>query len=68
MDNDRALPPSGSPANPAAVPVALQNLFSQPAEILIVLALHGVATCTQTERKDLLASAAAMQRPLYRAL
>ena len=46
MDNDRAFPPSGSPTNPTAVPVALQNLLAQPTEIFIVLTLHGVAACT----------------------
>jgi hypothetical protein len=47
MDNDRALPPTGSPTNSAAVSVALQNLLSHPAEIFIVLTLHGVAACTE---------------------
>jgi hypothetical protein len=33
-----------------------------------VLPLQGVAGCTKTERKDFLASASAMQRPLYSGL
>jgi hypothetical protein len=68
MDNDRALPPPGSATDTAAMTVAFQNLLSQAAEIFVVLPFQGITGGTKAERKDLLVSAAAMQRPLHSAL
>jgi type I restriction-modification system DNA methylase subunit len=57
-----------SSANTAAIAVSLQDLLSQPTKIFVVLPFQGVAGCTKTERKDFLASASAMQCPLYSGL
>jgi hypothetical protein len=68
MNNDGAFASPRSSANTAAIAISLQDLLSQPAKIFVVLPFHGVAGCAKTERKDLLASASAMQRPLYSGL
>jgi hypothetical protein len=62
MNNDGTFASPRSPANTAAIAISLQDLLSQPAKILVVLPFQGVAGCTKTERKYLLASASAMQR------
>jgi hypothetical protein len=68
MNNDGAFASPRSSANTAAIAISLQDLLSQPTKIFVVLPFQGVAGCTKTERKDLLASASAMQRPLYSGL
>jgi hypothetical protein len=68
MNNDGTFASPRSSANTAAIAISLQDLLSQPTKIFVVLPFQGVAGCTKTERKDLLASASAMQRPLYSGL
>ncbi|NYF91481.1 hypothetical protein HDF08_003583 [Edaphobacter lichenicola] len=68
MNNDGTFASPRSTANTAAITISFQDLLSQPAKIFVVLPFQGVAGRTKTERKDLLASASAMQRPLYSGL
>src|SRR5258708_37489948 len=65
MNNDGTFASPGSSANTTAITISLQDLLSQPTKIFVVLPFQGVAGCTKTKRKDLLASASAMHRPLY---
>jgi hypothetical protein len=65
MNDDGAFASPRSSANTAAIAISLQDLLSQSTKIFVVLPFQGVAGCAKTERKDLLASASAMQRPLY---
>jgi hypothetical protein len=65
MNYDGTFASPGSSANTAAVAVSFEHLLSQTTKIFVVLALQGVAGCTKSERKNVLASASAMQRPLY---
>jgi hypothetical protein len=65
MNNDGTFASPRSSANTAAVAVSLEDLLAQTAKIFFVLAFQGVTGRAKSERKDLLASAPAMQRPLY---
>jgi hypothetical protein len=65
MNDNRTFASPRSSANTAAVAVSLEDLLSQTAKIFFVLPFQGVTSRTKSERKDLLASASAMQRPLY---
>jgi hypothetical protein len=65
MNDNRTFASPRSSANTAAVAVSLENLLSQTAKIFFVLPFQGVTSRTKSERKDLLASASAMQRALY---
>src|ERR1700733_14555696 len=68
MNSGGGCAPPRSSANTAAIAISLQDLPPQPTKIFVVLPFQGVAGCTKTERKDFLASASAMQRPLYTGL
>jgi hypothetical protein len=68
MNDNRTFASPRSSANTAAVAVSLEDLLSQTAKIFFILPFQGVTGCAKTERKDLLASASAMQRALYSSL
>src|SRR5882757_8230897 len=68
MNYDGTFSSPRSSVNTAAIAISLQDLLSQPTKIFVVLPFQAVAGCTKTERKDFLASASAMQRPLYSGL
>src|SRR5258705_9888588 len=68
MNHDGTFASPRSSANTPAIADSLQDLLSQPTKIFVVLPFQGVAGCTKTERKNFLASASAMQRPLYSGL
>ncbi len=64
MNNDRAFVSPGGVADPAAIAVTLQNRFTQPPKILLVLSLQRVASRTQSQGQDLCVSAWAVHHPL----
>jgi hypothetical protein len=57
MHDDRTLAPSGSSTDSAAVAVPLQNRFTKPAKILLILPFQRVTSRAQSVCKNLLVSA-----------
>jgi hypothetical protein len=64
MHHDGALPTSRRSADAAAIAIALQNSFTEPAEILLILPLERVARRAEAMREDLLIPAPAVHRSL----
>src|SRR5580704_4017931 len=57
MHDDRTLAPSGSSTDSTAVAVPLQNRFTKPAKILLILPFQRVTSRAQSVCKNLLVSA-----------
>jgi hypothetical protein len=65
MNDNRTFASPRSSTNTAAVAISLEDLLPQTAKIFFVLTFQAVTSRAKPERKDLLASASAMQRALY---
>ena len=64
VDSDRPLIPARSSAHPAAVAIALQNHFSQAAEVFFILPAKGIAGGAHPIREDPLSSTPAVHEAL----